>query len=74
MQLIDSLVDWYKGSFVNGKREGHGRFVSALGETYEGEWEDDIFVCGPVVCFPHQRTFSSVEGGKGERCGMRIET
>ena len=41
MQLIDACLDLYKGSFVNGRREGLGTFVGASGETYEGEWKDD---------------------------------
>ena len=41
MQLIDSLVDLYKGSFVDNKREGFGRHLTPDGFEYEGEWKND---------------------------------
>jgi|LauGreSBDMM110SN_4_FD.fasta_scaffold157680_1 hypothetical protein len=31
----------YEGDYVNGKREGRGKFTTNLGEVYEGEWKDD---------------------------------
>ena len=35
------VVDLYKGSFINNKREGFGTFVSPSGFKYEGEWKDN---------------------------------
>ena len=31
----------YEGDWVNGKREGVGKFTYADGAVYEGEWKDD---------------------------------
>ena len=41
VQLIDSLVDLYKGSFVDNKREGFGRHFWPDGAEYEGDWKND---------------------------------
>ena len=35
------VVDLHKGSFVDGTREGFGKYVSAARLEYEGEWMDD---------------------------------
>jgi hypothetical protein len=32
----------YEGSFLNGKRHGFGKFQSATGIIYEGQWHNDI--------------------------------
>ena len=41
LHLIDACVELYKGSFVDDKREGFGRYVALFGFEYEGEWKDD---------------------------------
>lgn len=30
------------GSFVKGKRHGHGLYIYATGDSYDGEWESDV--------------------------------
>ena len=34
-------TSYYKGTFVDGKRHGHGRVVYKSGSVYDGSWEDD---------------------------------
>ena len=34
------------GSFVNGKRDGRGKMVWKNGEEYDGDWKDNLQVCG----------------------------
>ena len=35
-------VGWYDGAFKAGKIHGHGAFLWATGEKYEGEWQNDM--------------------------------
>ena len=32
----------YEGYWVNGKKNGRGRFTYPEGDVYEGDWVDDI--------------------------------
>jgi hypothetical protein len=36
-------ADWYEGEFINGRREGKGRFVFGNGSVYEGEWKKGVY-------------------------------
>ena len=36
-------ADWYEGNFVQGRREGKGRFVFADGSVYNGEWKEGLY-------------------------------
>jgi hypothetical protein len=40
---VDLDGNRYSGSFVNGKREGPGKWASMSGESYDGLWKDDVF-------------------------------
>lgn len=31
----------YEGYFIEGRREGRGRFTSSDGDIYEGEWKNN---------------------------------
>lgn len=42
VHLIGTKVVWsYRGTFVDGKREGYGKENNAKGINYEGEFKDD---------------------------------
>jgi len=36
-------ADWYEGNFVEGRREGKGRFVFSDGSVYDGEWKQGLY-------------------------------
>ena len=41
LHLIDACVELYKGSFVDDKREGFGKYCHPDGYEYEGEWKNN---------------------------------
>jgi len=36
------LREEYVGRFVNGKKHGHGRYTYSTGDTYEGNYTEDV--------------------------------
>lgn len=42
IHFIGNKVVWnYRGSFVNGKRDGYGKESNAKGNNYEGEFKNN---------------------------------
>ena len=41
VQLIDAFVDLYKGSFIDDKIEGFGRYLTPDEFEYKGEWKNN---------------------------------
>ena len=72
--LIDVCCDWYKGSFVDDKREGFGTFVSSFGLEYEGEWMDDKPNGKGKVKWPDGSTYEGeCRGGANHDCFPLID-
>ena len=67
VRLIDALVGLYKGSFVDGTREGLGRHFMPDGFEYEGEWKNNKRNGKGKKTWPNGSTY------EGESCGVVMQ-